>query len=71
MKGRFKKFIGMVALVALVVVYALFAMTVAVTQLASSGAVVHLAFFLVSGLLWVLPAMAIVSWMARAGKAEG
>ena len=68
---RLRKFIGMLALVALVLVYALFAMTVAVTQLGESSAVVHLAFFFISGLLWVLPAMAIVSWMARAGRTEG
>lgn len=68
---RLRKFIGMLALVALVVLYALFAMTVAVTQLGQSSAVVHLAFFFISGLLWVLPAMAIVSWMARAGRTEG
>ena len=60
---RLKKFIGTILLVALVIVYALVATMVAVAQLAESGPVVHLAFFFVSGLLWVLPAMGIIKWM--------
>lgn len=61
---RLKKLIGMILLVTLVIVYALFAMTVAVTRLAESGAAAHLLFFILSGLAWVLPAMLIVKWMA-------
>lgn len=60
---RLKKLIGTVLLVALVVVYAVVAMIVAVAQLSESGPVVHLLFFLLSGLLWVLPAMAIIKWL--------
>jgi hypothetical protein len=29
---------------------------------------VHFAYFLVTGLLWVLPGMAIVSWMLKPDK---
>jgi hypothetical protein len=39
------------------------ATTVAVAQLAESGPLTHLAFFLLTGLLWILPAMAIIKWM--------
>lgn len=60
---RLKKLIGTVLLVALVIIYALLATMIAVAQLAESGPLVHLAFFLFSGLLWVLPAMAIIKWM--------
>ena len=60
---RLKKLIGTVLLIILVIIYALVATTVAVTQLAESGPLVHLAFFLFSGLLWILPAMAIIKWM--------
>lgn len=63
MPVRLKKFIGMLALVALVIVYALVSTAIAVAHLADSGAVVHLAFYLFSGLLWVLPAMLIIKWM--------
>jgi hypothetical protein len=60
---RLKKLIGTVLLVALVIVYALLATMIAVAQLAQSGPLVHFAFFLFSGLLWILPAMAIIKWM--------
>ena len=70
MPVRLRKLIGMLLLVILVVVYALVASAVAVTQLAESSAWTHLAFFALSGLVWVLPAMAIVSWMAKPGKSS-
>lgn len=63
MPVRLKKFVGSVLLVALVIVYALAATTVAASRLATSGPLVHLIFFLVSGLLWILPAMVIIKWM--------
>lgn len=60
---RLKKLIGTILLVALVIVYALVATTVAVAQFAESGPVVHLAFFLFTGILWILPAMGIIKWL--------
>jgi len=71
MPPRLRKLIGTILLVALVIVYALIAMTVAVTRLAEASGLVHLAFFIVSGLLWVLPAMLIVSWMSKPGRSAG
>lgn len=65
MNNRVKKLIGTVLLVALVVVYALAATTFATYRLAQSSAWVHLAFFALSGMLWVLPAMWLISWMER------
>lgn len=67
---RVKKLIGMLLLVALVIVYALVATTVAVARLQDSSWLVHLGFFFISGLLWVIPAMFIVSWMAKAGRSK-
>lgn len=63
MPVRLKKLIGTVLLVLLVIVYALLATMIAVAQLSQSGPFVHLAFFLFSGLAWVLPAMLIIKWM--------
>jgi glucan phosphoethanolaminetransferase (alkaline phosphatase superfamily) len=65
---RLRSLIGMLVLIALVVVYALVASAVAVTQLAESSAWVHLAFFALSGFVWVLPAMLVVSWMVKPEK---
>lgn len=61
---RLKKLIGTFLLVVLVVVYALVATTIASAKLGESGPVVHLAYFFFTGLLWVLPAMLIIKWMA-------
>ena len=68
MPVRLKKLIGTFLLVVLVIVYAVIATTVAVARLAESSAWVHLAYFFFTGMLWVLPAMAIISWMNRPPK---
>lgn len=68
MPNRLKKFIGMVLLVALVIIYALVAMAIASARLAESPWYVHLAFFGFSGVLWVLPAMFIISWMEKPAR---
>lgn len=60
---RVKKLIGTILLVLLVVLYALVATTVAVARLADSGPLVHLLFFVVTGVLWILPAMGIIKWL--------
>ncbi|WP_295808414.1 DUF2842 domain-containing protein [uncultured Nitratireductor sp.] len=63
MPVRLRKFIGMIALVALVVVYAILSTAIAVAQLAESGPLMHLAYFFLTGLLWIVPAMFIIRWM--------
>ena len=60
---RLKKLIGTILLIILVIVYALVATAVAVARLSESGPLVHLAFFLLTGLLWILPAMGIIKWL--------
>lgn len=64
MPVRLRKLIGTVLLVALVLVYAVVATIVAVAQLAESGPLVHLAYFLFTGLLWIIPTMFLIKWMA-------
>ena len=71
MPPRLKRFIGMLILVALVVLYALIATTVATYRLAESPWYIHLAFFALSGLVWVLPAMAVICWMEKKPKDRG
>ena len=65
MSPSLKTFIGSILLVALMALYALIAVTVASSQLAQSSGLVHLAFFAGTGLLWIVPAMGLVSWMLR------
>jgi hypothetical protein len=71
MPVRLKKLIGTVLLVALVIVYALVATLFAVARLGDTGPVVQFSFFLVSGLLWVLPAMGIIKWMVKEPRPKG
>lgn len=63
MPMRLKKLIGTVLLIVLVLVYAALAMLYAEANLRDSGAGARLAFFFFSGLLWILPAMAIIKWL--------
>ena len=64
MRPRFRSFIGTILIIILVVVYALAATTFATLLLGTSPWWVHFLYFLISGLLWVLPAMLIIKWMA-------
>ena len=61
---RLRKLIGTVALLVLVIVWALLAMAFAPAALTSNGIVQGL-YYLVAGLGWVLPAMPLIAWMAR------
>lgn len=60
---RLKKFIGAIILIVLVVVYAIVATAFATLYLANSNGFVHLAYFLVTGLFWIVPAMVVIRWM--------
>lgn len=70
MPVRLKKLIGTVIIVALVVIYALVATTVATYRLAESPWYVHLLYFLFTGVLWVVPAMFVIRWMERPPKSR-
>ncbi len=62
---RLRKFIGMLLIVTLVVLYAIIATAVASAFLAKSPWYVHLAYFLLSGVLWIVPAMLVITWMEK------
>jgi hypothetical protein len=62
---RIRKLIGTVALICLVVVWALLAMALAQAVLGSANGVVQALYYVVAGLGWVLPAMPLISWMSR------
>lgn len=65
MPVRLKKLIGTVLIVALVILYALLATTIAAYRLADSAWYVHFLYFLLTGILWVVPAMFIIRWMQQ------
>jgi hypothetical protein len=62
---RTRKFFGTIALLLLVVVWSLTGMTVAQTPWLANSGLLQAIFYVVAGLGWVLPAMPIISWMAR------
>jgi uncharacterized protein DUF2842 len=65
MSIRVRKLIGTVALLVLVIVWALLAMALAQSALTDINGWVAALFYVIAGLGWVLPAMPLISWMAR------
>ena len=65
MSIRARKLIGTLALLVLAAVWALLAMALAQSALTDINGFVAAIYYVVAGLGWVLPAMPIVSWMAK------
>ncbi len=65
---RLRKLIGTFALLALVIVWALLAMGLAQAPAIHNSPVLSVAYYVIAGLGWVLPAMPIVSWMGRSDR---
>jgi hypothetical protein len=63
---RLRKFLGAIALIVLVTVWALVAMALAQAPAIHDNAILSVAYYVIAGLGWVVPAMPIVAWMARA-----
>ncbi|MFA6266437.1 MAG: DUF2842 domain-containing protein [Pseudolabrys sp.] len=70
MPVRLRKLIGAVALLALVMVWALLAMALAQSALTDINGLVAAIYYLVAGLGWVLPAMPIIAWMSKPDRAK-
>ena len=65
---RLRKLIGTMALLVLVVVWALLAMALAQSPTIRDNSVLSVAYYVIAGLGWVVPAMPLVSWMARPNR---
>jgi hypothetical protein len=65
MSVRSRKFVGTIALLALVCMWGLLAMALAQSVLTDINGLVAAIYYVVAGLGWVLPAMPLISWMAR------
>ncbi|WP_182421935.1 DUF2842 domain-containing protein [Aureimonas sp. ME7] len=70
MPVRLKKLIGAVILLFLVIAYAVLATAYASLRLGQSPGYVHLLYFLLTGLLWIVPAMFVIRWMEREPKSR-
>ena len=62
---RTRKFLGTILLLVLVVVWSLAGMAAAQMPLIANSGWLQAIYYVVVGLGWVLPAMPIISWMAR------
>ena len=60
-----RKLAGTVALLVFLSVYALLAMAAAIVLQVNASKAVELAYYVVAGLAWVIPAGVIVKWMQR------
>jgi hypothetical protein len=67
---RWKKFIGVFALLAILVVYALFVMRAAVAFLPTAGPLEQFVFYAIAGMAWVVPVRYLIVWMNRPGRGE-
>jgi hypothetical protein len=68
---RTRKLLGTIALLIFIMVYVLLAMSVAVVlQVRGVGPLGELAYYIIAGLIWVLPAGLIVQWMAKDPEAS-
>jgi hypothetical protein len=63
-----RKIVGTILLLALIAIYAPVAVTIASAQLEDASQWTILAYFLVTGLLWLVPAMFLIRWMIGPGK---
>ena len=62
---RLRKLMGTLALLVLVIVWALLAMALAQSPTIRDNSLLSVAYYVIAGLGWVVPAMPLVSWMAR------
>ncbi|MBR1219973.1 DUF2842 domain-containing protein [Bradyrhizobium sp. U87765 SZCCT0131] len=65
MNIRVRKLIGTVVLLILVIVWSLLGMAFAQAPFIAESRLVQFFYYVIAGLGWVLPAMPIVTWMAR------
>ena len=65
MTNRTRKFIGAIALLVFLTVYALAAMMVAVVMQVNASKLAEVIYYLVAGLAWTIPAGVIVWWMQQ------
>lgn len=69
MSRRSRRIIGSFFLVAFVLIYIAVAMVIGAVWFIEVHPLLQLGYFVVAGILWTLPAAAIITWMRRDGPA--
>lgn len=70
MSMRWKKLIGLFVLVAVVAIYALLVMRLAVAVLPGAGPILEFFFYAVAGMAWVVPVRYLIIWMNTPGPSD-
>jgi hypothetical protein len=65
MNIRLKKLIGTVITVVFLTIYTFVALVIAERLMPGASGLAQLVFYLVAGLLWVVPVGALIAWMQR------
>ena len=65
MKIRMRKLVGSIVLILFLIVYALIAMSIGSGRIAESRHPAQALYYLIAGILWVLPAGFLVRWMQK------
>lgn len=66
MRQRARKFVGAVAIILYVIVYALVAMALAQARVVQeANGLVQGLVYVVLGMIWILPLMPLIAWMER------
>lgn len=68
MQQRARKLVGTIVLVVFLTIYVLIAMTVGATHFADASTLAKTLYYMIAGLVWVLPAGALTWWMQRPDK---
>lgn len=70
MNIRTRKLIGAILLLIFIAIYALAVMAVAIVLQVNASKWVELAFYIIGGLAWVVPAALLIRWMVRPDQIE-
>lgn len=65
MNARTRKLVGTIAILVFLFVYVWVAAAIGSGRLAEAHGLVQLVYYLVAGLLWVVPAGIVIRWMQR------
>ena len=65
MRRRTRSFLGAIAMIAFVIVYAPLAMALADSRIAETPALVQSVLYAILGIAWIFPLMPLIRWMDR------
>ncbi len=71
MTVRQRKFVGILIILAILVVYAMAAVSLGDVLISTAPPALQLAYLAVAGLLWAVPAGLVIRWMQRPDRDRG